>query len=201
MQTTVGIWKYIEQLQSATYLYLTQEASGLLQGHRFSWLMYIRIASHFLQPPPQLLWHLLVVLPLSHQTVDDASPLLGPAHHTLPLVAQQSQFHAKVVTVSGRRVTTVMWDFILWVENYWVFVASTCHPLDPSPAADGRRWWWSKGSAACWTSLPETTASSGILLKCCTQNIQRLLKVFRHLESFKNILGGEIMHTVFNFDF
>ena len=86
---------------TCVYLDLVQHGPGLLQGHRLSGPMHVGVSRHLLQPATQLVRHLLVLLPLARQAVDDASALLGPPHHALPLVAQQGQLQAEVVPGDG----------------------------------------------------------------------------------------------------
>ena len=81
----------------STDLDLVQHGARLLQGHRLPLLVDVGVAADLLQPAPQLVGHLPVVLPLHHQAVDDAPPLLGAPHHALPLVAEQRQLQAEVL--------------------------------------------------------------------------------------------------------
>ena len=85
----------------STHLDLVQHGAGLLQGHRLPLLVEVGVAADLLQPAPQLVGHLPVVVPLQHQAVDDAPPLLRPPHHALPLVAKQRQLQAEVLPVGG----------------------------------------------------------------------------------------------------
>lgn len=80
-----------------TYQCLIQQVSSLLQSHCPPRRMNVQVTGHFLEPAQQLLDHVLVVLPLMDQTVNDAPPLLGSPHHALPLAAEQSQLHTEVV--------------------------------------------------------------------------------------------------------
>lgn len=83
---------------------LIQQVPGLLQSHYLSWLLDVWVMGHFLEPPQQLLNHFPVVLPLSDQAVNDASPLLSSPHNALPLIAEQGQLHTEVVSVGSTTV-------------------------------------------------------------------------------------------------
>ena len=96
-----------ENVSVSTDLDLVQHGAGLLQGHRRPLLVEVGVAADLLQPAPQLVRHLPVVLPLHQQAVDDAPPLLRPPHHALPLVAQQRQLQAEVLPVGTRKFTKV----------------------------------------------------------------------------------------------
>lgn len=94
---------------------------------------------HFLEPLQELFRHLPVVLPLADQAVDDSPPLLSPSHDALPLIAQQGQFLAEVITVIGARmkahllVTTSKMKPYARIER-----VVTCRPLDLGLTCDGR---------------------------------------------------------------
>lgn len=81
----------------APYLHLIKEGSCLLQWNPDTPQTTQGQTGNFCQPFTELFCHLPVALPLADLAVDDASPLLGPADHPLPLITEKGQFQVELI--------------------------------------------------------------------------------------------------------
>lgn len=79
------------------YLHIIEEGPRLLQWYGDAPETAHGQVGHFNQPLAELLCHLPVALPLADLAVDDASPLLGPADHSLPLMTEEGQFQVELI--------------------------------------------------------------------------------------------------------
>lgn len=82
---------------SAPYLHLIKEGPHSLQWYWDTSETAHGEIGHFNQPFTKLFCHLPVALPLADLAVDDASPLLGPANHSLPLIAEEGQLAVELI--------------------------------------------------------------------------------------------------------
>ena len=81
----------------APYLHFIKEGPCLLQWYWYTSESTHGKIGHFNQPFTKLFCHLPVPSPLANLAVDDAPPLLGPANHSLPLIAEKGQFQVEFI--------------------------------------------------------------------------------------------------------
>jgi hypothetical protein len=81
----------------ASYLHFIKEGPHLLHCYRDASKTTHGKIGHFNQPFTELFCHLSVALPLAGLAVNDPSPLLGPANHSLPLVTEKCQLQVEFI--------------------------------------------------------------------------------------------------------
>lgn len=108
-------WKHRRGLKPvcfAPYLHFIKEGPRLLQWYWDTSESTHGKIGHFNQPFTKLFCHLPVPLPLADLAVNDAPPLLGPADHSLPLIAEKGQFQVEFIPgaeimMQGRNAVTL----------------------------------------------------------------------------------------------